>query len=227
MSARSSSVISVTQSWSLRNAGWPPSSSTKLRSPRVTTNGRPTGRQPWDTIVRTSAPSRSTPTAPSPVTSPSSARRFPPGRAAADASPPITARPGRSSSRRRRNASTGKLNGSARRSSAVGSWSRSGHPTTASPSGVDSSRSPTGVTRAPGSRAANTEIAGCSSISWAPPMIETAVAPMRTPGSRSWRSACTTSSKVPRKWGDAKHTTRSGSSPPSDSMISPAHSPTA
>ncbi len=62
------------------------------------------------------------------ATRPSSTSRLPPGPRAADAAPPITWSSGRSSRRRARKPSTGKLNGSARSSSVDGSPSRSGQP---------------------------------------------------------------------------------------------------
>src|SRR5581483_11562283 len=166
-------------------------------------------------------------TAPSASTDSSSARRLAPGRPPADARPPMTVRPGRSSLRRRRKPSTGNVNGSAKSSRVAGSRSNTGQPVTAVPSSVSSTRSATGVRPASGSTAAKTDSAGASSISWAPPITETAVPPRKTRGPSNWRIAPATSSKAPTKCGDAKHTTRSGSSPSSWSRICPAVSPTA
>ena len=114
-----------------RSRACPASSSTKFRSPRVTTKGSPIGRQPCDTTVRTGTP-RGTPAAPVRVTRSSSTRRLPPGPRAADAAPPTTCSRSPSSERssftRWRNASVGKVNGSASRSSDRRSMSRSGQP---------------------------------------------------------------------------------------------------
>ena len=62
--------------------------------------GRPAGSPATRRPARSARRASSTPTAPSCSSSPSSASRFPPGPAAADASPPITWSPGRSSASR-------------------------------------------------------------------------------------------------------------------------------
>jgi len=149
----------------------------------VTTYGRPMGRQPCETSVRTSMlpPSTNTPTAPSSTTRSSSTRRFPPGLPAEDARPPMIWRPGRSRLTRCRKASTGNVNGSAKSSRLAGGRSPSdGQPVSAAPSGVSCTRSVTGVSAAPSRRAAKTVSAGFSSISCAPPATATAVPPTST-----------------------------------------------
>src|SRR5438477_360086 len=114
-----------------------------LPSALVMTNGSPTGRHPWDTSAVTSTPvPRTAPTAPSVTTWSSTTRRLPPGATAADASPPTIGSPGRSSARRWRMSSAGKVKGSAssRMADALSisdAVSASGHPTTALPAGVD------------------------------------------------------------------------------------------
>ncbi len=226
-SARSSSLAASDSSRSRSSAGRPASSWTKLPSARVTTSGCPTGRQPWDTTVSTPIPSRKTPTAPWATIRASSTSRFAPGRVAADARPPTTVSPGRSSAHRRRNASTGNVKGSANSNRVSGLPSSSGQPTTDAPSGVSSTWSAVAVRRASGSRAANTERAGPLSTSRPSPTTASVDIASNTRGSSRFWIACTMSSSAPRKCGETKHTRRSASSAPSCSRISPAVSPTA
>ena len=114
-SSRSCSSAAATNS-SRRDALRPPSSYTMLRS-GVTVNGLPTRRQPCDTIVRTGiSEGITTPTAPLGTIRSSSARRFAPGAAPAEASPPMTRSPGTFVLHRDSRSATGNENGSASRS---------------------------------------------------------------------------------------------------------------
>ena len=96
------------------SAGRPARPSRRLRSAAVTIMGSPIGRQPWDTTsaVATAA-GRTTPTAPSLATSPSSTSRLPPGPWAAEAAPPTTRTGGSSWPSMATTSSIGSENGSA------------------------------------------------------------------------------------------------------------------
>jgi hypothetical protein len=129
------------RAWS-RTTGCPASSSTRLRS--VTTKDAERTllrhhRGHIDAVVNT-------PTAPVASTWSSSTVGCHRDRAAADAAPPITWRPGRSSSSCRGTLG-GKLYGSVSKTKVPGSWSSSGQPVIAWPSGVSSSESDTGSAR--------------------------------------------------------------------------------
>ena len=142
----------------------------------------------------------------------------------------MTCRSGWSPASRVMNASTGNVNGSARSTkvcgSSVSAGSGVGHPLIAGPSGVLTIWRPRGVTE-PSRHAAQTDSAGTSSASTAPPITASAVIPTSAAGSSSRRRASVMSSSAPTKCGDAKNTTRSGGSPSSCSSTLPATSPTA
>ena len=154
-------------------AGRRPSSRITFPSARVTIIDRPTGRQPWLTTVRmASGPSRIRPTAPSSKTSPSSARRFPPGACEPLAIPPTTRSPGARVSKVWNKRSAGKLNGSP-----ISSTVRPANPRAAASPGSPTMSDSSQVRRRgrtwidAGRRMAQRETAGSPSTSRPSPMI--------------------------------------------------------
>ena len=155
-----------------------------FRSALVTTKGRPIGRQPCETTVRSrTGPLTWKATAPSANVCGPKSRRLSPGSAAPLAMPPTTGTPGRSSFIRSSRKSAGNENGSPRtirndpgRHSPASS---SGQPSSTPPSGVRSNSRCSGVSVTPGQRASHSDSAGSSSTSRPVPAIASPVQPSR------------------------------------------------
>ena len=181
---RSSGSAARASSSSRSSAGRPARPSRRLRSAAVTIMGSPTGRQPWDTTsaVATAA-GRTTPTAPSLATSPSSTSRLPPGPRAAEAAPPTTRTGGSSWPSIATTSSIGSENGSASSTrTSPGPHVVADRPPRATPDAVRAAVTRYGPRAAPPAARAHRATAGSSSTSRAPPTTATPVAPTRTAG---------------------------------------------